>query len=120
MDDGQPQPAAAGGAIAAGVEANERLEHPLTLFRRDTRPVIFDLQTGEIAVEPQPNAQALFGIAQRVVDQVIEHALHQAQIDAAEVADVRDVELDVAFLMDKADIIDFVLQPLWQIDGFNV
>ncbi len=62
----------------------------------------------------------MFGIAQRVVDQVVEHALHQAQIDAAEVADVRDIELDVAILMDQADIIDLVLEPLWQIDGFNV
>src|SRR5688572_6181790 len=50
MDDCQPQPAAAGGAITARVQANKGLKDAGTFFRRDARPVVFNLQAGEFTV----------------------------------------------------------------------
>ena len=44
VDDSQTKTAAAGGAIAAGVETNKRLEHFLPLSGRDTWTIIFDAQ----------------------------------------------------------------------------
>ena len=39
--DSQPQAAAAGGAIAARIETDKRLEYPFAFLEGDTRAIIF-------------------------------------------------------------------------------
>src|SRR5260221_13770179 len=40
--NGKPEPNSTGGRIARAVQANERLEHPVALFRRDSPPILVD------------------------------------------------------------------------------
>ena len=55
VDDCQPQTASAGGAIAAGIEADKRFKHGFSRFRGDPRPVILNGLAGLIALQIQPN-----------------------------------------------------------------
>ena len=54
VDNRQPQAASAGGAIAAGVEADKRLKHGFSRFRGKPRTVILHRQAGLIAMQIQP------------------------------------------------------------------
>ena len=53
VDDCQPQTASAGGAIAAGIEADKRFKHGFACFRGNPRSVILYGQAGLIALQIQ-------------------------------------------------------------------
>ncbi len=70
LDDGKPEPAAAGRAAAGGVEAEEGIEHRDTRALGDAGAVIVDKDRG-FALAPQAD-NAMGCEVQRVVDQIAE------------------------------------------------
>ncbi|VFS57138.1 Uncharacterised protein [Kluyvera cryocrescens] len=67
VHDGKPQSAAAGGAIAAWIETDKRLEDPFAFTFRNTRAVIFNSQAGLAAVKSQAHLNFGLAIAHGVV-----------------------------------------------------
>ncbi|MNF17276.1 hypothetical protein D3C80_2206830 [compost metagenome] len=56
MHDRQSKPAAAGSAIAAGIEADEGFEYPFAFFWGNAWAIVFHLQACGVTVKPQADA----------------------------------------------------------------
>src|SRR4051794_16869493 len=67
--DGEAHPESAGGAVAAAVEAHERLEQALPVLGRDATAVIVDVDHRAIRLRAHPHLDARARVLERVTDQ---------------------------------------------------
>lgn len=68
VDDGQPESAAAGGPVAAGIETNKRFKNLLTGVRWNAGAIVFDDQHRLITLKQQTGVNRRLAVAQGVVE----------------------------------------------------
>ena len=77
LGDGQPQAIAAGVAVAAGVQARERLEDTRAIHDGDAGTIVVDDDAAGIDIYASAHFDALRGVALGILQHVAERARHQ-------------------------------------------
>ena len=111
VDNRQAEAAASCRPVPAGVKADKGLKHPLALLGGDSRAVILNQQRCARTLQRQADRHPLAAVAQGVVDQIIQHPLHQSHIQRAVVTVGQRRQGDLALWVNHLDILDVIADP---------